>query len=178
MNRMDAPDRVVALIAAVYGLLFAFAVLAKADGWRAWCRAMEAFLPSSPRLVAMAVVAVPTVEAGVAGLAFAFPKLGLLSAAAVLFAFAVVVAVLQSRHRGAECNCFGGLSTSRIEPALIVRNVLAAAIASGIAVGGWRADVSPLPATYFVALILVGSLVVIGLEYKNLLRVREQRLGA
>jgi hypothetical protein len=175
---MDASSRLVALISAAYGLLFAFAVLAKADGWRAWSRAMGTFVPGRPRIAAAAVIVVPLVEALVAALAFALPKLGLLAAGAVLAAFALVVAVLQSRHRGEECNCFGALATSRIDPMLIVRNALAAAVALTVGIASRGTDVQPLPATSVLALILVGSVLAIGLEFRNLLRLREQRLSA
>jgi len=174
---MDASTRLVALIAAVYGLLFAVAVIGKADNWRSWSRAMRGFLPGRPAIAAVAVVAVPVVEAVVAGTTFFFPKLGLVAAGAVLVLFAAVVAVLQTRHRGEECNCFGALATSRISPALVGRNAIAAAVALAVGVASWRLEVPRLAATHFLVLILVGSLLVIAVEFRNFLRVREREVS-
>jgi hypothetical protein len=174
---MDASGRLVALIAAVYGLLFGVAVFGKVDGWRSWSRALNGFLPGRPRVAALTLVAVPFTEAVVVVLTLGFPKLGLLAAAGVLAVFAVVVAALRSRHQDEECNCFGAIATSRISATLVARNAIASAFAIAVGVAAWGVDVPRLRPTHVLVLILLGSILTIGGQFRNFVHVQQRRLS-
>jgi hypothetical protein len=110
-------------------------------------------------------------------LAFALPKVGLLAAGALLAAFAAAVAVLQRRHAGAECNCFGAVAPTRIGRSLVARNVVLSAVALGTAGVGWSVEVARLSASEYVAVALLGSLLFVAAQFRTFL-VSTQRAGA
>jgi len=172
------PGEFVALVAAVYGFFFGFALLGKIDAWRSWSRAITAFLPAQPGIAAATRVSVPLAEAFVVVLAFAYPKLGLLAAGGLLATFAAVVAVLNTQHQGAACNCFGAVTSSKIGRPLAIRNFIAASVAIAVLVGNWNREVARLPTVGITALILLALLLLVASEFKSLRQIEVFRVGA
>jgi hypothetical protein len=173
---MPSSGQLVAVLAAAYGFLFAFAGLGKVDGWRSWTQAINGFLPTHTRIAAVARVTIPLAEAGVAALCIAFPRLGLVAASSVLAAFGVIVAFLQAHHRGAECNCFGAVASSRISKALVLRDLSASGIALAAVLLAWSIRVPHLASAELGVLVLLGSLLLVALEFRTLRRIDVRRL--
>jgi hypothetical protein len=63
-------------------------------------------------------------------------RLGAILAAAALLLFSAAVARLMARGEAPECNCFGPLHSSSVGPGMLVRNLLLAGVALGIAAVG------------------------------------------
>ena len=60
-----------------------------------------------------------------------------LAAAGLLAAFSVAVGLAVARGRESDCHCFGGLSTERVGPGTLARNLALLALAALVAVAGY-----------------------------------------
>jgi len=88
------------------------------------------------------VVALSVIELALAALLLvpATARVAAAGVALLALALAVVVGVALARGRRPECRCFGELSAKPIGPLTLVRNLLLAAAAAALAVGGSRKD--------------------------------------
>jgi len=83
-------------------------------------------------------IALPVLELVIVALLVpdATARAGGLLAAVALVAFAAAVARLMVRGEAPDCNCFGLLHSSRVGPAMLVRNLVLAALGAVVAATG------------------------------------------
>jgi hypothetical protein len=102
----------------------------------------------------------------------------LIAAGALLLVFALVVAVLQPRHQDMECSCFGAVASSRISKSLVARDAVAALAAIAVAIAAWTLDVPRLAAADFLVLLVLGSMLLVGAEFRRFVHIKDRRLEA
>jgi hypothetical protein len=158
------PEPLLRVVAALLGLTFAWAALAKAVRWSRWRRALRAYdLPAG--LAAVAAPSVPALEAFSAGLVLAGrTKVGGALTLVLLASFSAALLYAQQR-RGDRlpCGCFGR-ATERDYRVMLARNALLGALAGVLVLAGddvWVADDLSAPSGGDVVpiLLVVGGLV-------------------
>ncbi len=116
--------------------LFLVAALSKLTSRRRTSARMRVF--GAPEwLAGAAAVLLPLGELAIALLLVpaASARLGAILAAAALLLFSAAVARLMARGEAPECNCFGPLHSSSVGPGMLLRNLVLAGVALGIAAG-------------------------------------------
>jgi peroxiredoxin/uncharacterized membrane protein YphA (DoxX/SURF4 family) len=168
------------LVLAAVLLVAAFAKLADRDGSR---RSLEGFGVPAP-LAPAAAVALPLLEliVAIALVPVATAWVGALAGAALLLAFSAVLAVTIARGADTDCRCFGRLSSKRVGPAMLARNLLLLAIAAFVAIAGagdagpsataWLGDLSTAAALGLAVGVLVG--VALALNFAFLVQLLKQ----
>lgn len=162
-------------IAAALGVFFLAASLGKLDTWPAWKRTLRRFIPLGVAGNAGLRVAVPTGEAGTAILLFVWPSVGLVFSGVLLLLFGGTVVILNSRHRGEECGCFGSTIRSHIGWKLAVRNFCLGAVS--LIAGHLAIDLgAPALSIMQVTLaLLVGLLLIAASEWTRLSQINVAR---
>ena len=124
-------------------LVFAVAGIAKLADRAGTRRAIEGF-GVAPRLSPALALLLPIVELAIAAalLPAASARLGSLAAIALLATFSLAIARSLSAGSAPDCNCFGGLTQTKVGRGSIVRNLLLAGLAGFVALSPGAEPVS------------------------------------
>jgi len=159
---------VVRLTAAVSGVVLLGAAVTKVDAAAGWTGLVARF-PVEPRIRRLIVLGVPTAELVVGTAVVLVPRFGLVLCAALLASFTAVLALLLPQLRGADCHCFGAVSSSVVDLHLIARNVALGAVAAGVATLAWtHSDPGSVPVLEFAMVAFGAVLAVIVRTYRAL----------
>lgn len=149
-----------AILPIAFALLLSGAALGKADAWRSWTESAAQFVTSG--YTPFLRWGVPVIEVAIAVLIIISPGVGLAAASALFGAFALGALLLQRRHAGVACNCFGSLSRSRMGMPLVIRNALLAALS-----GAGAAVIGPDAPSLEAVEITTGALLAASLALAN-----------
>jgi hypothetical protein len=166
----DAVRVLAELTAAVVAVSLLGAAAAKVEALGAWVRLVRRF-PFRPGMKLAVAVGVPVVEVAIGVLALASPPLGLSAAAALLLAFAAVLARYLGVLRGSDCHCFGRIGSSPIDTRLVVRNIVLAGLAAVAAMGAWGSGATAVPVLEIAVVAVLGLALVLTVEYRSLPKV-------
>jgi uncharacterized membrane protein YphA (DoxX/SURF4 family) len=139
----------VSLSQLLLAVVFAVAGVAKLADRSGTSAAIEAF-GLSPRLAPGAAVLLPIVELAIAAalVPAATARWGALAAAGLLVIFSAAIARTLRAGSAPDCNCFGGLTQTEVGRGTLIRNLLLAAVAAFVALGG---DGQPVSAFHWIA---------------------------
>jgi hypothetical protein len=154
-------------IATAFALVFAVAVIGKADAWSSWTILVRRFPAPGPVIQAIRF-GIPGLEAVVVIGLFVDAPYSLVAAAALLGVFAVGVAVLSSAIGREKCNCFGAAMPTQLGPALVLRNAAMSVTAASFGAVAIRDGVATRPSIgEAICGALIATVLLLAGEYRK-----------